>query len=107
MPPCATVAAASVAAAAASGGSASTTVASRARLDPIILRSSMALSWCVMRRVEAPPPAARSPVGTGLQRLEFLVQRLVHRAGPEIGRPQGCDLYLGLQQGLLPARYAL
>src|SRR5690606_25326497 len=107
MPPWAAVAAASVAAAAASGGSASTTVASRARLDPIILCSSMASSWCNASGAMAPPRAIRSAHRTGLQRPEFLVQRRVHRAGPEIGRAQGRHLDLGLQQGLLPAQDAL
>src|SRR5690606_38442274 len=107
MPPWATVLAASVAAAAASGGSASTTVASRARLDPIILRSSMELSCCVVRGSWPPRRVARSPRGTGLQRPEFLVQRRVHRAGPEIARPQRRHLDLGLQQDLPAAQDAL
>src|SRR5262245_57753846 len=100
MPPCAAVAAAPAAAAAASSGSASTTVASRARVDPIIL--PLPLYVC---RAVAGLEASRA--GTVLQRFQFLVQRFLDRARPEIVRPQRRDLDLGRQQQLITAQDAL
>src|SRR5690606_34322694 len=101
MPPWVAAAAPAAAAVAASSGNASTTVATRAGIDTVILRSSVAKFGARHR------PARASCASTGLQRFQFLMEPVFHRAGAEVAGPQRGHLDLGGQQQFPAAQDAL